>query len=171
MFAPVAASAQVVERLQFGRPDFDISGLGVMPMLFIDEAALQPERYQRIPFPKVYWDEMRTCLFKQGIATTDVGEPPDILVVPPLIKTFRVHDLTTDSVFYAVDSTFTGEVWSPPTVGYSLVKSNLILAAWRFHKNKYMMRHEALHFLLWRQKRIPGGHPPKYFGPCDADYE
>ena len=139
-------------------------------MLLIDERALDPERYARVPFPKMYWEEMRACLFKQGVVTDKVGTPPDILVIPN-VRTFRVHDQTTDSLMYAADSTFVGEVWSGPTVGYSLVKTGVILAAYRFQKNKYLLRHEALHFLLWRQKRTPGGHPKEYFGPCDANYE
>lgn len=165
-------SAQVVEQLQFGRPNFATAGRETFPMLLIEEAALGPNRYARIPFPKVYWDEMRTCLFKNGLVTNadSVGTPPDILIIPPGVRTFRVHDLITDSLAYAEDSTHLGEIWGPPTVGYALIQSNFILAAYRFHKNKYMMRHEALHFLLWRQKRMYG-HPIEFFGPCDQYYE
>lgn len=170
LLLPSLVVAQVPETPQFGRPDFAVTGRETMPQFLLDEAALAHDRFERIELPAVFWEEMRACLATTtNLPTPNAGERPTILVIP-VARTFRVHDMTIDSLNYADDSTYKGENWSSPTVGYALVRTNVILLASRFRANKYVLRHEALHFLLWREKQILG-HPKEYFGPCDEYYE
>lgn len=151
-----------------GRPGFAVMGQGIFPMMMIDEGNLRLERLERIPLPRTYWNQMQGCLAKLGLGKNP-GEPPAVYLVP-VAQTFRVHDMTIDSLLYAEDSTFKGITVSPPTIGYSLIHTNVIILAERYRANKYVLRHEALHFLLWRNG-VTLGHPPEYFGPCDRDYE
>ncbi len=166
--APLAAQKPAPESLLMSRPGFAVMGQGVFPMMMVDEGNLRLERLERIQFPRKYWDEMQVCLAKLGKAKP-AGEPPAVYLIP-VAQTFRVHDLTLDSLMYAGDSTFKGIVVGPPTIGYSLIHTNVIILAERYRANKYVLRHEALHFLLWRNGVILG-HPVEYFGPCDRDYE
>ena len=58
---------------------------------------------------------------------------------------------------------------SAPTVAYSLVRSNALLVVERYRENVPVLRHEALHFIIWRAfKRY--GHPEEFFMPCDKAY-
>ena len=146
-----------------------MTGPEAMPQMLIDESSLVPERFQRVPFPAKLWAQEKACLAGLGKNTNRVGAPPDILVIPS-VRTIRVRDMTVDSMLYAEDSTFAGEHWSSPTIGYSLVRSNVILMIAPVADNPYVLRHEALHFMLWRQGLVPLGHPKEYFLPCDAEF-
>jgi hypothetical protein len=52
---------------------------------------------------------------------------------------------------------------------FSLVRSNALLVVERYRENVPVLRHEALHFIIWRAfKRY--GHPDEFFMPCDKAY-
>lgn len=168
--APVIVQAQAPRiPLENGRPAFATMGRETMPMMWIDEAALALDRFERIPFPAARWAEEKACLARLGARVDKVGAPPDIVVIPA-VRTFRVHDMTIDSIIRADDSTWTGEFWDHPTIGYSLVRTGVILMAATYRANPYVLRHEALHFMLWRQYRKLA-HPKEFFEPCDAHYD
>lgn len=167
---PARAAAQTPLTPVTGRAVFAQSGKETMPMGMIDEAALAPQLYARRQFPPELWAQEKACLVGLGKRVDLVGLPPEILVVPA-VRTIRVHDLTVDSLFYANDSTFTGVVWQAPTVAVSLVRSNFIVITAQYQANQYVLRHEALHFMLWRERLAPLGHPEAYFRPCDVEFE
>lgn len=159
------------------RPNFAVSGKETMPLMMIDEAALEPNAFVGLPYPKQYWEQEKSCLATLlagnadvSIDTSKAGDPPEILVVPAA-RTFRVHSTTVDSLLYADDSTFKGEHWEPPTIGYALIAENAILVTEPYILNPYVLRHEALHFLLWRLNLAKLGHPKEFFGPCDYYFE
>ena len=165
--APLAAQVQ----LEMGRPNFATSGREVMPMMLIDEAVLPAQRFVQLSFPRKYWEQEKACLANLlGKPVGDVGVPPTILVAPA-VRTIRVRQMALDSMMYAADSTFAGEHWDPPTIGEALIHSNIIFVTETFQANPYVLRHEALHFLLWRLKLAPLGHPVEFFGPCDAYFD
>jgi len=91
------------------------------------------------------------------------------MLVVPVARTMRVRDMTLDSLNYASDSTFAGTHFSAPTVAYSLVRSNALLVVERYRANVPVLRHEALHFIIWRSLRLYG-HPEEFFMPCDKAY-
>lgn len=167
---PARAAAQTPLPPVTGRAIFAQSGRQTMPMGMIDEANLSPELYARHQFPPEFWAQEKACLVALGKRVDKVGTPPDILVIPA-VRTIRVHDITVDSLLYAEDSTYAGENWEAPTVAVSLVHTNFIVITAQYQANPYVLRHEALHFMLWRQRLAPMGHPRAYFGPCDIDYE
>jgi hypothetical protein len=174
----LAAQQQLAHiELQMNRPNFATTGKETMPMMMIDESALDLSRFVRLPYPVKYWEQEKKCLADLLVGNADVtldwskaGSPPDILVVPA-VRTFRVHSTTVDSLLLADDSSFTGEHWEPPTIGYSMIAENVILVTEPIMANPYVLRHEALHFLLWRLKLASLGHPKEYFGPCDYYFD
>ncbi len=161
--------AQTVAPPHMGRPSFAVAGRETMPQMLLDEGALSAERYERIPLPPEIWAEMKRCAAKEGFRVRKDLAPPEVLVVP-VARTIRVHDLTLDSLLYVEDTSFAGEQWSPPTVGYALVQSNIILVTAPYRDNKYLLRHEALHFIAWHARKILG-HPARIYEPCDRSYE
>lgn len=170
---PVAALAQApltVGRVPLhpGRPAFATSGVETMPQMSIDEASLQANRFSTFELPAKIWSDMKVCAAKQGYDVSKAGMAPPVMVVP-VARTIKVHDMTVDSVAYAEDSTFTGEIWTT-TVAYSLVRSGVIVITQSYRQNVYTLRHEALHFIIWRAERAIG-HPRRAFIPCDQDYE
>lgn len=171
LLSPALASCQqeAVVNYHMTRPAFATAGRETMPLMMLDEAQLGASRFVSVPFPRAYWDEMLECAEEAGYDVTKAGEPPRVLVVPA-VRTIRVHDITLDSLLYREDSTFAGERWSPPTVGYSLVRTNAILLTEEYRFNKYLLRHEALHFIAWRAAEILG-HPDDLFWPCDKAYD
>jgi hypothetical protein len=164
---PCLASAQA-EPLVYDRPMADMLGSATLPMMVIDENTLAGALFVRMPFPEKPWEEAKACV--EGLTTlpTPIGEAPSMLVVP-VARTMRVRDMTLDSLNYASDSTFAGAHFSAPTVAYSLVRSNALLVVERYRANVPVLRHEALHFIIWRSLRLYG-HPEEFFMPCDKAY-
>ena len=169
--APLAAQTRAASPIPVhaGRWVFATKGPEMMPQMSIDELALAPERYASTPLPAQVWADMKACAAKHGVDVRKAGAPPQVLVVP-VARTIRVHDLTVDSLMYATDENFVGEKWSAPTVGYSLVRSGYVLVTDEYRENVYLFRHEALHFILWRAEKVLS-HPESLFGPCDKAYE
>ena len=169
LLIPSLALAQG-EALVYDRPMADMLGSMTLPMMLIDENTLAGGLFVTMPFPVKPWREAKACvegLFK-GRALAPIGEAPPILVVPAA-RTIRVRDMTLDSLDAASDSTFGGTHFSTPTVAYSLVRSNALLVVERYRENVPVLRHEALHFILWRSLKLYG-HPEKFFMPCDKAY-
>ena len=164
---PSLASAQA-EPLVYDRPIADMLGSATLPMMVIDENTLAGGLFVRMPFPEKPWEEAKACIEGLSMLTTPIGEPPSMLVVP-VARTMRVRDMTLDSLNYASDSTFAGTHFSAPTVAYSLVRSNALLVVERYRANVPLLRHEALHFIIWRALRLYG-HPEEFFMPCDKAY-
>ena len=150
-----------------GRPAFATTGVETMPQMLIDEASLQEYRFTTFTLPPQIWSEMKACAAKQGYDVSKAGEAPPVMVVPAA-RTIRVHDMTVDSLVYAEDSTFSGEIWTT-TVAYSLVRSKVIVIVQGYRQNVYVLRHEALHFIIYRAEGAVG-HPARAFNPCDRDY-
>jgi hypothetical protein len=169
LLLPALALAQS-EALVYDRPMVDMLGPTTLPMMLIDENTLAGGLFVAMPFPAKPWEEAKACVeaLSKGFALAPIGEPPPILVVP-VARTIRVRDMTLDSLDYASDSTFGGTHFSAPTVAYSLVRSNALLVVERYRENVPVLRHEALHFILWRSLRLYG-HPEKFFMPCDKAY-
>ena len=170
LVVPALAQAQGATPPRMNRPSFAQTGKETMPMMLVDEAALGSQRFTHLAYPMHLWEQEKTCLTRLGVKPRNIGAPPVILVIPAA-RTIRVHDMTVDSMAYAEDSTFMGEVWPKPTVAYALVRSNFILVTEEYQKNPYVLRHEALHFMLWRLKLAPLGHPKEFFEPCDVHYD
>jgi hypothetical protein len=167
--SPLAAQQPEPQQVS-SRPAFATSGVETMPMMLIDEAALSPARFKQLPYPQFYWEQEKACLSSLlGKDVPDVGAPPTIIVIPA-VRTIRVHQMVLDSMAYASDSTFKGEIWDPPTIAEAVINSNFIVVTEPFQANPYVLRHEALHFLLWRLKLAPLGHPKEYFEPCDVNF-
>ena len=154
------ASAQV-EALVYDRPMADMLGSATLPMMLIDESTLPSGLFDTVPFPGEPWEEAKACVAKVSGSRGSVGEPPSILVVP-VARTLRVRDMTLDSLNH--ESHF-----SAPTVAYSLVRSNALVVVERYRGNLPLLRHEAIHFILWRLLKLYG-HPDEYFMPCDKAY-
>jgi hypothetical protein len=169
LLLPSLALAQS-EALVYDRPMVDMLGSTTLPMMLIDENTLAGGLFMTMPFPVKPWREAKACVetLSKGSALAPVGEAPLILVVP-VARTIRVRDMTLDSLDHASDSTFGGTHFSVPTVAYSLVRSNALLVVERYRENVPVLRHEALHFILWRALRLYG-HPEKFFMPCDKAY-
>jgi hypothetical protein len=169
LLLPSLALAQS-EALVYDRPMVDMLGSTTLPMMLIDENTLAGGLFVTTPFPVKPWEEAKACVeaLSKRVALAPIGEPPPILVVP-VARTIRVRDMTLDSLDYASDSTFGGTHFSAPTVAYSLVRSNALLVVERYRENVPVLRHEALHFILWRSLRLYG-HPEKFFMPCDKAY-
>lgn len=163
----VPAAAPAVH-LYDGRPSFATTGVETMPQMSIDEQSLQPERFASLPFPPVIWSEMKACAAAHGYDVSEAGEAPRIVVVPAA-RTIRVNDMTLDSLMYAEDSTFVGERWTT-TIAYSLVRSRVIVLVDSYQANRFVLRHEALHFILWRSAKVLA-HPRDLYEPCDRSYE
>jgi hypothetical protein len=140
-----------------------------MPQMLIDEAALGEYRFDSFVLPIRYWTEMVECVDALGYDVTAVGMPPRVLVAPA-VRTIRVHDMTIDSLNYAGDSTHMGEEWSAPTIGFAMVRSNVVIVTEEYRINKYLLRHEALHHIMWRIERQLN-HDPLVFLPCGDHYE
>jgi hypothetical protein len=169
LLLPSLAHAQS-EALVYDRPMADMLGSTTLPMMLIDENTLAGGLFVTRPFPVKPWEEAKACVeaLSKGLARAPVGEAPPILVVP-VARTIRVRDMTLDSLDYASDSTFGGTHFSAPTVAYSLVRSNALLVVERYRENVPVLRHEALHFILWRSLGLYG-HPERFFMPCDKAY-
>jgi hypothetical protein len=164
---PSLALAQA-EPLVYDRPMPDMLGSTTLPMMVIDENTLAGGLFVRMPFPEKPWEEAKACVARLSTLPIPLGEAPTMLVVP-VARTMRVRDMTLDSLNYAADSTFAGTHFSAPTVAYSLVRSNALLVVERYRANVPLLRHEALHFILWRSLKLYG-HPEKFFMPCDKAY-
>lgn len=139
------------------------------PMTLIDEENL--DRAWEVPYPVGPWNEAMHCLARMGIPVKRAGTPPPLVIIP-YVNTFRVRDLTIDSIITAQDSTAVTGRLSAPTVGYTLYRSDVVLVAERFRTNRITLRHEAIHMILWRSARI-WGHLPntiKYFLTCDENF-
>jgi hypothetical protein len=161
------ASAQV-EPLVYDGPMADMLGSATLPMMVIDENTLTDGLFVKMPFPEKPWEEAKACVEALTVLPAPIGDPPSMLVVP-VARTLRVRDMTLDSLNYASDSTFAGTHFSAPTVAYSLVRSNTLLVVERYRGSVPVLRHEALHFILWRSLRLYG-HPEQFFMPCDKAY-
>jgi hypothetical protein len=167
LLVPSLASAQA-EPLVYDRPIADMLGSATLPMMVIDENTLAGGLFVRMPFPEKPWEEAKACVEGLSMLLAPIGEAPSMLVVP-VARTMRVRDMTLDSLNYASDSTFAGTHFSAPTVAYSLVRSNALLVVERYRANVPVLRHEALHFIIWRSLRLYG-HPEEFFMPCDKAY-
>ena len=166
---PSLVSAQA-EALVYDRPMADMLGSAALPMMVIDENTLAGGLFVTVPFPVKPWNEAKACVegLSKDVALPPVGEPPQLLVVPGA-RTIRVRDMTLDSLEYASDSTFAGTHFSAPSVAYSLVRSNALVVVERYRENVPVLRHEALHFIIWRALKLYG-HPEEFFMPCDKAY-
>ena len=169
LLLPSLVSAQT-EALVYDRPMVDMLGSTTLPMMLIDENRLAGGLFVTMPFPDKPWEEAKACVeaLSKGFVPAPVGEAPRMLVVP-VARTIRVRDMTLDSLDYASDSTFGGAHFSAPTVAYSLVRSNAVVVVERYRENVPVLRHEALHFILWRTLQLYG-HPEEFFMPCDKAY-
>ena len=169
LLLPCLVSAQT-EALVYDRPMVDMLGSTTLPMMLIDENRLAGGPFVTMPFPDKPWEEAKACVeaLSKGFVPAPVGDAPRMLVVP-VARTIRVRDMTLDSLDYASDSTFTGTHFSAPTVAYSLVRSNALVVVERYRENVPVLRHEALHFILWRTLQLYG-HPEEFFMPCDKAY-
>jgi hypothetical protein len=169
LLLPSLVSAQT-EALVYDRPMVDLLGSATLPMMLIDENTLAGGLFVTMPFPIKPWEEAKACVeaLSKGFALAPIGEAPPMLVVP-VARTIRVRDMTLDSLDYASDSTFAGTHFSAPTVAYSLVRANALLVVERYRENVPVLRHEALHFIIWRSLKLYG-HPEKHYMPCDKAY-
>jgi hypothetical protein len=169
LLLPSLVSAQT-EALVYDRPPVDMLGSTTLPMMLIDENTLAGGLFVMTPFPVKPWEQAKACVEarSKGFALAPIGEAPAMLVVP-VARTIRVRDMTLDSLDSVSDSTFGGTHFSAPTVAYSLVRSNAVLVVERYRENVPVLRHEALHFILWRALKLYG-HPEKFFMPCDKAY-
>ena len=169
LLLPCLVSAQT-EALVYDRPMVDMLGSTTLPMMLIDENRLASGLFVTMPFPVKPWEEAKACVeaLSKGFALAPIGEAPPMLVVP-VARTIRVRDMTLDSLDYASNSTFAGTHFSTPTVAYSLVRSNALVVVERYRENVPVLRHEALHFTLWRSLKLYG-HPEEFFMPCDKAY-
>ena len=169
LLIPSLVSSQT-EALVYDRPMADMLGSTTLPMMLIDEHTLAGGLFVTMPFPVKPWQEAKACVEARfgGFALGPIGEAPPMLVVP-VARTMRVRDITLDSLSRASDSTFAGTHFSAPTVAYSLVRSNALLVVERYRENVAVLRHEALHFIIWRSLKLHG-HPEEFFMPCDKAY-
>jgi hypothetical protein len=151
-------SAQV-EGLPLGRSAY--------PMLFVDEENLGGSRLTLSPFPEDAWREAASCLVEQGVTLPTPLHMPWLAVVP-MARTIRVRDLTKDSLLVAEHDT-SGVLgrFQAPTIAYALLHSNIVLVTESGSRHHSTLRHEALHFILWRARSIYG-HPMEFFTPCDT---
>lgn len=145
-------------------------GKDIFPMMYIDEAVLSLATFPEIDFPQDVFDETRACLVQQGLSLRDVPAPRMLFV--PAAHTIRVADLTLDSLIALKDSTAILGRFQNPTIAYTLERSGVILVTERAAHNRGVLRHEAIHWLLWygvpeAQRGQLYGHPPQYFYPCD----
>lgn len=154
------ASAQA-EGLVYDRPMADMLGSAALPMMLIDENTLTGGLFETAPFPTKPWQEAKDCVAKLSKSLGAVGDPPSILLVPGA-RTLRVRDMTLDSLNHSSQ-------FSAPTIAYSLVRSNAVVIVERYRTNLPILRHEAVHFILWRLLKLYG-HPDEYFMPCDKAY-
>jgi len=141
-------------------------GRSAFPMMLIDEEQLGPMTTDT--FPQLPWLEATRCLSSIGWEIpSDLRRPG--LVVVPFARTFRVHDVTRDSLLAAVgDTSVELGRFTAPTIGYALLHSNVVLVTEKGSRLTSTLRHEALHFILWRLGSIYG-HPTEFFDPCDRD--
>lgn len=153
----------------FDRPVVDYTGAGAFPMMVLEERTLQPRLFEHIPFPATPWAQAMSCLSAHGVDTAGAGPAPELLVVP-VARTIRVADMTRDSLEYARDSTRMGSAFAAPTIAYSLVRTGVVLVVERYSANVPLLRHEALHFILWRARKLYG-HPGEFYWPCDRAYQ
>jgi len=151
-------------------PSVDLSGREAFPMLYIDEGTFDLNTLPEVDYPALAWNQAKACYEQESGEVVDLAGPPTLRVVPAAVRTFRVRDLTVDSLNYADDTTYAGEHFAPPTIGYTLVRSGGILIAERYKNNLPVLRHEALHWIIWHQRKILG-HPPEFFVPCDQYYD
>ncbi len=157
------------QAVDLARPQADMTGREAYPMLYVDEGTATTAFTETMPFLPRAWDEALTCLADQGVVGY-IGNaelaPPEMRIVPSAARTIRVRDELLDSLNYAEDSTFVGSRFSAPTIAYALIRSKAVLVADRYKANVPLLRHEAIHFIVWESTR-EYGHPPKYFDPCD----
>lgn len=139
------------------------------PMILIDEAVLPPLWLK--PYPLAPWNEAQLCLAAMGVPMKNAGSPPPVAVVP-WAKTFRVRDLAVDSLVASIDPKAVTGAFGPPTVGYTLYHSNVVLVTEKFRDNIVTLRHEAIHMILWRTTKLWGHleNTQKYFDKCDLHY-
>lgn len=162
-------AAQVELPLQMDRPNFATTGREAMPQMLIDEGSLFTGVFRVLPYPAKYWEQEKACVAATlGRRIADVGAPPSILVIPA-VRTIRVRQFVLDSMLYAEGKI--GEYWDAPTIAVAMIHSNYIIITAPFQANPYVLRHEALHFILWRLRLAPLGHPKEFFGPCDVNFE
>jgi hypothetical protein len=136
-----------------------VLGAPMYPMLYVDEAELAPATFTTLTYPAAPWNDARACLVTMGYKVPQV-RTPDLVVIPKGIATFRTGDMLRDSLF--PDATH----WTSPTIGYALIKTHRVLIADRYKDSFKVLRHEALHILLWAADRTYG-HPEKVFIMCD----
>jgi hypothetical protein len=140
------------------------------PMTMIDEGVFR--RGWDLSYPKLPWNQAMTCLAHMGVPMSKMGSAPSITVVP-YVQTFRVRDLTLDSLLMENDTTAMPGAFSAPAIGYTLLRSNVVLVTEPYRENTIMLRHEAIHVILWRVLRLYG-HVPQtvpYFMKCDTYYK
>lgn len=143
------------------------------PMMLIDERELEAQLYQTLPFPAKAWNEAVRCVATVAEARglklkLPIGDPPPMLIVP-VARTIRVVDMTLDSLLYAEDSVRVESHYLSPTIAYALVHTNAVLVVERYQANIPVLRHEAIHFIIWRSLQMYG-HPDEFFYPCDKAY-
>lgn len=136
------------------------------PLLAIDEGTMNPAAFKVQVFPLKPWNEAQACLALQGVPI-DTMPLPALLVVPPIVNSIRLTDVTGDSLNHG------SQGFSAPTVGYTFVHSNAIVIVARYEAHDTLLRHEAIHKILWDTLRL-FGHTveinEKYFRPCDREY-
>jgi hypothetical protein len=144
------------------RPGIDLDG----PVAMIDEDSLQP--MTQIEYPARAWLEAEFCLEQQGVPVDFQAPQPPLFVVDSLAAAIRVHDITLDSLDGPSG-------FSYPTDAYTLAHSGRVIVVKRYAHNIPLLRHEAIHWILWHAKWSRQGetygHPPEYFIPCDRYYE
>jgi hypothetical protein len=154
-------------------------GRDVYPIMEIDEEILHPSDFPMVTFPNAVWEEARACFIEQLkhqpdasrlIADALRAQKPDLRIVPGA-HTIRLRDMTLDSLLAIRDTEYLSR-FQNPTPAYALVRENLVLVVSQWSGFTGVLRHEALHSLLWqtgdaRFKYANFGHPAWVFQPCD----
>lgn len=146
-------------------------GADMFPMVMIDGYRINLQEYPTITFPEEPWQEAKACLVAQGVAVPPDAAKPALRVVP-LAHTIQISDPTLDSLIGLTDTTRVLGRFQGPTPAYTLVRENTVLVVSGWTGNRGLLRHEALHSLLWQSgspedRRASYGHPARYFQPCD----
>lgn len=157
-FSTMSVAAQSTNET---RPVMELYVSRDAPLVEVSEYRLDTTAFERDVFPERPWREARACLLGLGVPVSVLElKPPPVLVVKAHI--IRVRDMTLDSLSGR-------ELGGSPTVAYALVRTHALVVVERYRENVPVLRHEALHFLLWHAlKRY--GHPDEVFGPCDREF-
>ncbi len=151
-------------------------GKDIFPMMYIDESVVGLATFESQAFPQEPFEEALACLEAAGAPIVLHRPRPPQLWIVPTAHTLRVVDMTLDSLVALRDTTALLGRFQNPVQAYTLVRSGVVLATTRAASNRGILRHEAIHWLLWYavpvEKRADlYWHPPQYFRRCDWEYQ